>query len=79
MVVASSVLAVLVYSETGLVRGGAAAGDWDVRRELRLVGVMVVVASLPAGLSTMSTSREVGGEAALPGAGEAAGGSSSFR
>ncbi len=40
--------------------------------------VVVAVASLPAGLSTVSTLREVGGEVALLVAGAAAGGSSSF-
>lgn len=77
MVVISSVLTVLLCSETGLLCKGAAAGDWELWRELRLVEVMAVVVT--AGLSTMSTSRVVGGEAALPIAGEAAGGLSSFR
>ncbi len=76
MVVVFSVLTVLVRSETGLLCKGATAGGWDLWKKLRLVGVMVgvmvVVASLPAGLSTMSTFRVVGGEAALPVAGEAA-------
>ncbi len=81
-VVVFSVLTVRVYSESGLFCTGAAAGDRDLFKELRLagVGVMVVVAvaSLPAGLSTVSTLREVGGEVALLVAGAAAGGSSSF-
>lgn len=44
--------------------------------ELRLMEALVAVGLLPAGLSTMSTSREVGGKAALPTAEEAGGGSS---
>lgn len=75
----SSVLTVLVCSETGLLCKGAAVGDRDLWKELRLVGVMVVVVSLPAGLPTMSTFRVVGADAALPVAEEAAGGLTSFR
>lgn len=83
-----SVLAGLVRSKTGLLcEGSAAGGDWERWKKLRLMGVgvmvvivvvVVVLASLPAGPSTTSTSREVGGDAALPVAGEAARGSSSF-
>lgn len=80
-VVISSVLTVLVYSETGLLCTRSATGEWDLWEEPRLVVVMVVVmvASLPAGLSTMSAFRKVGGEAALRVDGATAGGSSSFR
>ena len=83
-VVVSSVFTVLVRCETWLLRRGSAAGDKDLWLVAVIVGVMVevvvvVVESLPAGLSAMSASREVGGEAALPVAGDAAGGSSSFR
>lgn len=76
----STALTVPVPSETELSEGAAAAaaGDRDLWKKLRLVGVMVVV-SLPAGLSTVSTPCEVGGEAALTVAGEAEGGLSSFR
>lgn len=79
-VVISSVLTVLVYSETGLLCTRSATGEWDLWEELRLV-VMVVemVASLPAGLSTISGLRKVGGEAALRVDGATAGGLSSFR
>lgn len=83
IIVVSSVLTVLVCSKTGLFCKGTATGGWDLWKMLRLVGVMagvmVLVASLPAGQSTMSASSKVGGEAALPVAGEAAGGLSSFR
>lgn len=79
MVVLSTVLTVLVCSETGLLCKGAPAGDWDLWKELRLAEVLVVVGSLPAGLFTMSTSREVGRKAALPVAEETGGGLSSFR
>lgn len=58
MVVLSSVLTRLVRSEAGLLRKGAAAGDWDLRRGLRPAEVLVVVGSLPAGPSKTSTSRE---------------------
>ena len=84
-VVVSSVFTVLVRCETWLLRRGSAAGDKDLWLVAVIVGVMVevvvvvVVESLPAGLSAMSASREVGGEAALPVAGDAAGGLSSFR
>lgn len=78
-VVLSSVLTVLACSETGLLCNGAAAGDWDLWKGLRVVEVLVVVGLLPAGLSTVSMSREVVREAALPIAVEAAGGLSSFR
>lgn len=75
-----SVSTAVVCSETGQLCKGAASGDWDLWEKLRLlaVGATAVVASLPAGRSTVSTSSEVGGEAALPIAGEAAGGSTSF-
>lgn len=79
MVVLSSVLTVLVCSATGLLCKGAAAGDWDLWKGLRLVEALVVVGLLAAGLSTMSTSRDLGEEAALPVAVEAAGRLSSFR
>lgn len=79
MVVLSSVLTRLVCSEAGLLRKGAAAGDWDLLRGLRLAEVLVVVGSLPAGPSKTSTSREEEGEAALPVAEEAGGASFSLR
>lgn len=79
MVVLSSILTRLVRSEAGLLRKGAAAGDWDLRRGLRLAEVLVVVGSLPAGLSKTSTSREAEGEAALRVAEEAGGVSFSLR
>lgn len=79
MVVLSSVLTRFVRSEAGLLRKGAAAGDWDLRRGLRPAEVLVVVGSLPAGLSKTSTSREAAGEAALPVAEEAGGVSFSLR
>lgn len=60
-VVLSSVLTVLACSETGLLCNGAAAGDWDLWKGLRVVEVLVVVGLLPAGLSTVSASREVVG------------------
>lgn len=78
-VVLSSVLTRLVRSEAGLLRKGEDAGDWDLRRGLRLAEVLVVVGSLPAGPSETSTSREEEGEAALPVAEEAGGVSFSLR
>lgn len=73
MVVLSSVWIRLVRSEAGLLRKGAAAGDWDLRRGLRLAEVLVVVGS------KTSTSREEEGEAALPVAEEAGGVSFSLK
>lgn len=79
-VVVFSVLAVSLYDEPRLLRNGATAVDWELWKELCLVEVVVLLTwSLLAGLSTMSASREVGGDAALPVAVEAAGGSSCFR
>lgn len=70
----------LVCSVTGLLFTGATAGDGELWNELRLMEALVAVGQLPAGLSTMSTSCEAGrkGEAALPTAEEAGGGSSRF-
>lgn len=79
MVVLSSVLTRLVRSKAGLLRKGTAVGDWDLRRGLRLAEVLVVVGSLPAGPSKMSTFREAAGEVALPVAEEAGGVSFSLR
>lgn len=73
----SSFLAVLVRTKTGLLGKGSGTGEllssW-------LVGVMEEVdeALLNAELSALSTSCVVGGDAALPGAGDAGRGSSSF-
>lgn len=79
-VVVFSVLAVSLYDGPKLLRNGGTAVDWKVWKELCLVEAVVLLTwSLAAGLSTMSTSREVGGDAALPVAVEAAGGSSCFR
>lgn len=79
-VVVFSVLAVSLYDGPKLLRNGAAAVDWELWKELGLVEVVVLLTwSLPAGLSTTSTSCEVGGDAALPVAVAAAGGSSCFR
>lgn len=68
----------LVCSVTGLLFTGATAGDGELWNELRLMEALVAVRPLPAGLSTMSTSCEAGGKAALPTAEEAGGGSSRF-
>lgn len=72
-----SLLAVSLYDGTKLLRNGATEVDWELWKELCLVEI--VTWSLPVGLSTMSASREVGGDAALPVAVDAVGGSSCFR
>lgn len=75
-----SVLTVSLYAGTKRLRSGATAVDWELCKELCLLEVVVLVTwSLPAGLPTVSASREVGGDAALPVAVEAAVGSSCFR
>lgn len=72
-----SVLTVSLYAGTKRLRNGATAVDWELCKELcRLEVVVLVTWSLPAGLSTVFTSREVGGDAALP---VAVGGSSCLR
>lgn len=71
-VVVVSVMTVSLRVETRLLRGGATAVDWELWKvELEVL----LTRSLLAGLSTLSTSCEVGGKAALPVAAEAAGGS----
>lgn len=54
-----SVLTVSLCAEPKLLRNGATAVDWELWKELCLVVVLVTL-SLPTGLSTMSTSCEVG-------------------
>lgn len=58
-VVVFSVLTVSLRAEPKLLRKGATAADWELWKELYLV-VVLVTSSLPAGLSTMSASCEVG-------------------
>lgn len=72
-VVVVSVLTLSLRVETRLLRSGATGVDWEV---WKVEWEVLLTWSLPAGLSTLSTSCEVEGKAALPVAAEAAGGSS---
>lgn len=82
MVEVSSVLAVLTGSESGLLcKERAAVGACRLWRELRLLGVLVVVVSLLTELFTISALGDMGGGviSLLLVGGEAARGLSSFR
>lgn len=83
LVAITSGLAELICPETKLLGDDdASAGDWELLwRELWLLGVTAVVevCPMPAGLSTVSTFREMEGEASLAVAGEPAGCLASFK
>lgn len=83
LVAITSGLTELICLETKLLcDDDASAGDWELLwRELWRLGVTAVVevCSLAAGLSTVSTFREMEGEASLAVAREPAGGLASFK